>query len=247
MSPQSNTDKEKKLKYVRVYDRLYEMIQNQTFLPGSQLPAETDLAEQMQVSRMTLRKALALLQEDNLITNKTGVGSFVNTADQQERPADMNMASHPVHQCCTQAFDQIELAFRIEPPTSAINKMLEHKSPAVVIADRWYKHQDAACAYSLSFIPIEVIGQEELDLNVPEALRTYLEEGLYKHCSGQHCTFTHSTAGNFTAAQYTLSHNPSFILIQETVLGEQDQVLVVSKHYIPIEQFKMELHLAAHN
>lgn len=246
MSPRTSADNIKKLKYVKVYDRLYEMIQSGIFPAGSQLPAETDLAEQMHVSRMTLRKALALLQEDNLITNKSGVGNFVNTPEQQKHLPGMEIASHPVYQCCSQSIDQVELAFRIEPPTSAITKMLDRKSSAVVIADRWYKWDDHACAYSLSFIPIEVIGQENLDLNDPCSLRNYLEDELYKHCYVQHCSFTHSTAGNFTAAQYTLSHHASFILIQETIRGKQNQTLVVSKHYIPIELFKMELHLSAH-
>lgn len=244
MCPQRNISKDKKLKYVKVYDRLYELIQDNTFAPGSQLPAETDLAEQMQVSRMTLRKALALLQEDNLIINKSGVGNFVKVQEQQRQVSGMELAAHPIHQCCIESLDQVEIAFRIEPPTNAITKMLDHKSPAVVIADRWYKHQDHAYAYSLSFIPIEVIGQENIDLNDADSLRVYLEEGIYKHCSVQHCAFMHSTAGNFTAAHYTLSPNASFVLIQELICNKQNQTLAVSKHYIPVELFKMELHLS---
>lgn len=56
--------KESKLKHVRVYDQLYEMIQNGSFPPDSRLPSETILSAQLDVSRMTLRKALTLLQED---------------------------------------------------------------------------------------------------------------------------------------------------------------------------------------
>ena len=63
------SEKAKKLKHVKVYNRLYSMIQDGVYPPGSQLPSEPELALQMDVSRMTLRRALALLQEDNLVIN----------------------------------------------------------------------------------------------------------------------------------------------------------------------------------
>lgn len=244
MVSQIRAEKEKKLKYVKIYDRLYEMIQNKTFPPGSQLPSEKDLAEHMEVSRMTLRKALALLQEDNLIVNKTGIGNFVKDVSIDVPASGMEKMGHPVYKCCSQELDCVEIDFRIEPPTPPITKMLCRKSPAVVITDRWYKNEQHPYAYSLSFIPIEVIGNENLDLNDPDSLLHYLEETIYKQSRSSRCTFSHSTAGNFTAAQYKLSEHSSFILIQETIYGENEHILAVSKHYIPIALFKMELRIS---
>ncbi|MFQ8732363.1 MAG: GntR family transcriptional regulator [Enterocloster bolteae] len=66
--------RKQKLKHVKVYNRLYSMIQDGVYPPGSQLPSEPELALQMDVSRMTLRRALALLQEDNLVINIRGEG-----------------------------------------------------------------------------------------------------------------------------------------------------------------------------
>ena len=230
-----------KLKYVKVYDQIFEMIQNQTFPPGSRLPSEKDLSEQMKVSRMTLRKALALLQEDDLITNKTGIGSFVNTPEPVRAEQDSTCLCSPVYKCCTQDIDQVELDFRIEPPTGSITKMLEQRSAVVVITNRWYKAQSRPCAYSLSFVPIEVIVEEKLDLNDTEQLLLFLQEGIYQKSSRTVCTFVHSTAGNFASSKYTLSETPSFMLVQENIYGEQGRLLTVSKHYIPIDSFKMEL------
>lgn len=243
MSAQSNKGKEKKLKYVKVYDRLYEMIQNKTYPPGSQLPSETDLAEQMNVSRMTLRKALALLQEDNLITNRSGIGNFINRENENIPASGMESIGHPVRKCCMEDLNEVEIAFRIEPPTGAITKAIGQRSAAVVIVDRWYKHAGKPCAYSLSFVPIEVISREGIDLNCTDSLLDFLENGIYTKRIGTACTFSHSSAGNFTAAQYTISESPSFILIQEVIRTESGTVLVSSKHYIPIHLFKMEITL----
>lgn len=244
MSTHTNTIKEKKLKYIRVYDRLYEMIQNRIYPPGSQLPSEKELAEQMDVSRMTLRKALALLQEDNLITNRSGIGSFVNEENAHAPSSGMETIGHPVRKCCMETLDDVEIALRIEPPTGAITKMLFQKSAAVVIVDRWYRHGSTPCAYSLSFVPVEVISREGIDLNHPESLLDFLEEGIYARRITTECKLSHSSAGNFTAAQYTISESSSFILIQETIRCESGSVLAASKHYVPIDRFKMELSLS---
>ncbi len=73
-SSENKEAKESKLKHVRVYDQLYEMIQNGTFPPDSRLPSETVLSAQLDVSRMTLRKALTLLQDDGMTRNVQGSG-----------------------------------------------------------------------------------------------------------------------------------------------------------------------------
>ena len=77
METKTDKSKTRKLKHVKIYNELYELIQNGTYEPGSQLPSETTLSATMNVSRMTLRKALTLLREDGLIKDVQGVGHFV--------------------------------------------------------------------------------------------------------------------------------------------------------------------------
>ena len=238
------TNTEHKLKHVKVYDQLYELIKNGTFPPGSRLPSETVLSTQLDVSRMTLRKALALLQEDGMAKNVQGVGHFV-CSPSQDGPAQTftEVKRHPVYAYCTEHLDTVETAFRIEPPTRSISDSLNQYTPAVVIADRWYKRDGEPLAYSLSFLPIDVIGENKIDLNDTGQLSDYLEHGCYfekNHCR-RICSY--STAGNFTALTCTLSENNSFLLVQETIFDEGQHVLVSSKHYIPSELFKIEISL----
>lgn len=244
MKEASNDFTKKKLKHVKVYDRLYEQIQEGIYPIGSQLPSETALAELMGVSRMTLRKALALFIEDGLVKNVPGVGHFVCTPEKKRKNnLDMSKPFHPIQAYCTTAPDTSEFAFRIEPPTHAILDTLEYYTPAVVIADRWYKKDNAVFAYSLSFLPIECIAEKHIDLNNPDELLSFLEEACYKEMSSCHRLFSHSTAGNFTAKQYILSEHDSFLLIQESIYDENGRIIVSSKHYIPSELYRIEIEL----
>ena len=69
----------------------------------------------------------------------------------------------------------------------------------------------------------------------------FLEHECYQ--PGHHCSrsITYSTAGNFSAKNYKLSSRDSFLLTQENVCDEDDEILVVSKHYIPAELFELKL------
>ena len=58
--------------YVSIYNSLYLDIINGVYAPGDYLPGETVLAEKYNVSRNTLRQALAVLNEDGLITKSRG-------------------------------------------------------------------------------------------------------------------------------------------------------------------------------
>ena len=239
------TDKKKvtKLKHVRVYDQLYRLIKEGVYPPGSQLPSEPALAEQLSVSRMTLRRALALLKEDHLVQNVRGKGNYICAPSRHTGTVGALGMRHPIYSCCARESEAVELEFRIEPPTEAITQTLGQKPAAVVIADRYYRQGEGAVAYSLSFIPIEVIGEKQVDLSRPGELEAFLETALYEGEYGSTCAFSYTTTGNFTAVRYTLSPESAFILIQETVYDGSRRIVVSSKHYIPVERF--EMHLAA--
>lgn len=243
MTERSDESKKKKLKHVKVYDRIYEMIQNGTYPAGSQLPSEPTLAEQMGVSRMTLRKALALFSEDGLIKNVPGVGHFIYTPEQkQSTKLDMSSRINPIYTYCTEKSDDLEYEFRIEPPTRSILDTLDQYTPAVVIADRWYKKDTLPFAYTLSFLAIESIAEKQIDLNRPEELLTYLEEGCYQEVYSCRRIFSHTTTGNFTAKKEISQHN-SFLLIQENIYHTNGKILVSNKHYIPSELYRIEINL----
>ena len=232
-------NREKNLKHVRIYHQLYGLIKQGVFPAGSRLPSEPVLAAQLNVSRMTLRRALALLQEDHLVKNIRGKGNYICAPVSSGSSIRLQDLFHPVHCCCTQDYDRVELAFRIEPPTQALTQSIGRNPAAVVIADRWYHAGGEVSAYSLSFVPIDTVSEYQMDLNDPDQLREFLEASAYQSAASGSYTLSCTTTGNFTSAKYTLSAGSSFILIQETLFDASRQVTVLSKHYIPAEFFEL--------
>jgi len=65
--------------YLQVIDRLKQDIQKGVYKEKEKLPSEFDLAKQLGVSRATLREALRILEEENVIIRRHGVGTFVHS------------------------------------------------------------------------------------------------------------------------------------------------------------------------
>ncbi|WP_416826818.1 GntR family transcriptional regulator [Ectobacillus polymachus] len=65
--------------YLQVIDRIKEDITKGVYKEKQKLPSEFDLAKELGVSRATLREALRILEEENVVVRRHGVGTFVNT------------------------------------------------------------------------------------------------------------------------------------------------------------------------
>lgn len=70
--------------YLQIAENLKERILNKEFPCGSNLPAESQLAASFGVNHLTLRKGLQILQEQNLIVQQHGRGTYVTYSHDAE-------------------------------------------------------------------------------------------------------------------------------------------------------------------
>ncbi|AZN40325.1 GntR family transcriptional regulator [Paenibacillus albus] len=63
--------------YEVIFDAIKNKIEDGTYLPGSQIPTEKEIADQFEVSRITSKKAYDLLVAGGFIYRHAGRGSFV--------------------------------------------------------------------------------------------------------------------------------------------------------------------------
>jgi len=66
------------LAYQRVRQAIEQVIEQRALTAGDVLPSERELAALLDVSRVTVRRALAGLIEDGLLSQRHGAGTFVN-------------------------------------------------------------------------------------------------------------------------------------------------------------------------
>lgn len=71
--------------YLRARDRIVERIRKGEWNVGDRIPSETDLARELRVSPGTMRKALDLMEVEQVVTRQQGVGTTVAA----RRPAEV--------------------------------------------------------------------------------------------------------------------------------------------------------------
>ena len=63
--------------YMKVFNTVVQRIVDGSYVPGSMLPSEFDLAGELEVSQGTARKALIELEQKGIVQRRQGKGTFV--------------------------------------------------------------------------------------------------------------------------------------------------------------------------
>ena len=63
--------------HVDISEQIHQQIVDGDYLPGDKLPSERELIEQWQVSRITIRRAIANLVQQGLVSTYQGKGAFI--------------------------------------------------------------------------------------------------------------------------------------------------------------------------
>jgi len=72
-----DTEPKKRAKYVQIVEGLRSDISSGRFQPGARLPSEAELVSRFAASKMTVVKAVQLLQQEGLLIRRRGSGTYV--------------------------------------------------------------------------------------------------------------------------------------------------------------------------
>ncbi|MFL8906260.1 GntR family transcriptional regulator [Helcococcus kunzii] len=160
--------------YVQIYEILYKKIKDGKFDSGEKLPGEKQLAEELSVSRGTLRQALLLLQEDGLIINKHGSGNFVtkklNLFNSGLERSSIIGKKYSNHEC-----DIILDSIKYQPSTEVVRKNLKLTDNNLVsIFEISFVINNVVIGFSDVFIPYENLVKDNVKLNDNNVLKKYV-------------------------------------------------------------------------
>lgn len=107
-------------RYEQIAERLAADIRSGLLAPGERLPSERDLARSLEVSRASVREALAALQLQNVVETRPGAGTFVVAAPP---------ASEIPHDASPSAV--LEARAQLEPAVARLAAQRAQADPAV--------------------------------------------------------------------------------------------------------------------
>ena len=103
--------------YMQIVDQILDLLRKGEFRPGAQLPPERDLAEQLKVSRASLREALSALQLLGLVETRCGQGTFVSAGAASTL---LRLDSSSVYQDLESPFTILQARKAVEPSIAAL-------------------------------------------------------------------------------------------------------------------------------
>ena len=107
---------ETKKVYMRVVEQIREMIETGELTPGDQLPTTHELADALQVSRPSVREALAALEILGLVDSRPGSGCYVRIPPAPVRPQEVK----PIISSWASAEDILEARLAYEPVCASL-------------------------------------------------------------------------------------------------------------------------------
>lgn len=108
------------IRKTRAYEEIVRQVQSLTaseaFKAGDRLPSERELAEQFQVSRVTVRQALSVLQAMGVVESRVGDGTFAGGGHNSV----VTFLAPMLHSPKSTLLEQLELRRLIEPEVARL-------------------------------------------------------------------------------------------------------------------------------
>lgn len=145
-------------KYHRVYLLIKDAIERGGFEPGTCLPGEVSLAHEYDVSRITVRRAMAALTSEGLVVRKVGVGTVVlpPKTEVARITADVsNLLPNFVRMSNESSIRLLEFAYRA-PPGVVAERLRLDPTERVQYSIRVRSMQGKPFSYLVTHVPASI-------------------------------------------------------------------------------------------
>jgi GntR family transcriptional regulator len=141
--------------YYRVANHLRNRIMGGIYKSGEKIPSESELCNEFSVSRITIRQALKLLEDQGMLIRKQGVGTLVNV----EINCQPISFSGYIEDIIFQVLPAKVINFKkeeVEPQTEIKNILKLKDNEKVIKLERIRSIDNKINCYALNYIPIDI-------------------------------------------------------------------------------------------
>lgn len=231
--------------FTAVRVEIENLIKQGVYPPGMQLPSEEALARQLGVSRVTLREALRVLEEDGVLSRRRGIGTFINeslppivvylernlgisellqSAEQERQVSDMNVSWEEAD-----SFVAGRLRIAEGAPTMCVERIISTRGRPIV--------------YTRDIIPGWVIGHNRLRENeLSGSLYQFLTEACGQQLIGGTARVSPVKASDAVSAKLNVAHNTLLMVIDQEDWNRDDKLILYSREYYVSQFFDFRVH-----
>lgn len=220
-----------KPRHEQISEWLRERIQEGQYTPDMQIPSESQLTDQFNVSRITVRRALQTLEHEGLIYRRQGLGSFVANKRVRQGLVRLTDFVEDMHQAGLAASSQV-MHFEQEKTTLDIATALGVPEGQFVFRlDRLRLADGEPVAFDMTWLPVFYAGLlDGHDLTEDTIYRILekhygiaVERGRYRiHAVNATSNLAHMLA---------VSRNHALLLIERTSYNDTRRIYYQRRYY----------------
>lgn len=224
--------------YVQAHDWLKALIEKGEFRPGERLPSEAQLAGRLGISRVTLREALRLLEDERVIVRRQGVGTFV-------------AADHHLESGLEQLESVLDLAARqgmvtevrdlhsevVEADRSLAERLQVEPGASLTRVYRTILVEGEPAAYLEDFVPVRWLTPDDLGEGFSGSVLDFLRRHQALPIQEALAEITAIAAGGSFARRLGVRPGTALILLEETLFDTAGTRVGFSRNYFVPDRF----------
>lgn len=166
--------------YIQIHNQIKQDVENGKWRVGQRIPAERELAEQFEVSRMTLRQAIQTLVDGGILERHVGSGTFVANRKVQEKMSGVTSFTDLMLSAGKTPSSKTISYHVTTPSQSEIERLQLKKDQKVLRMERIRYGSDMPICYEVTAVPADLIedfSKEEVTSSLYKTLE--VKAGLY--------------------------------------------------------------------
>ncbi len=190
------------VKYKYIANDIRNKIINGTYVPNTPMPIEKELCAEYNVSKDTMKKALALLVEEGVIFRQSGKGTFVrsNLLNNEHSYIDSSLSGYVAQRAFDNNLVESEVTFLevINPPQYIADNLQIDADTFVYHFERIRRLNGANDIIEESYVPIDIVlrlnreilqasffdyVENKLHLKIKSAFKTIKVEKCDEYCA----------------------------------------------------------------
>lgn len=233
--------------YKQIAEDLENSIQTKVYEIGEQLPTEPELMEFYEVSRITIRKAINVLVEDNLIIIQRGKGMFVNAPAIETDVLNDVMNVQDFKQFYDTLVDKgidAEIKFidlkKSHPPAYVAKALSCSTDEELYTVSRVFYVKDLPIAYNTAYVSPHI----PIDYNILDNVEHISFSKLFQEYFGINeirCVLKVNRAPERVAEHLDIQLDYPLLTLSRTFIDHNDQAFITSLIYLASDSYEFTI------
>jgi len=217
----------------QVYEILLERLDKGQYAPKERMPSETRLASEFDVSRATVRIALARLEAQGLIIRRQGDGTYANPA-----ALGIHLKPHQEWQIIQQIQASgrnpaIDLLAAERLPASQIDlgELFDERSPELWQFRYRFLADNEPVMVALYTLPADLLEPFDPQEDLVQPLIKFLDEFSKQKLAYGQATFNGVAAHDLIAAELQVAPGSSVLEVRSRLFNQNDHLIALTREY----------------